>query len=78
MNATVKNVAAGKVDAKRLADVVGDGRPASGEARALLDRAAKLRTASAGWPLSPAAQASWRSVEDGLTKISQAFALPAR
>jgi hypothetical protein len=65
-----------KKDAKALADVVGGGRPASGEARALVGRAAKLKSASATWPLSPAAQTSWRSVESGLAKITQAFALP--
>ena len=65
-----------KKDAKALADVVGGGRPATGEARALVGRAARLKTASAAWPLSPDAQASWRSVEGGLGKITQAFALP--
>jgi hypothetical protein len=74
--AAVKEADDLKKDAKALADVVGGGRPASGEARALVGRAARLKTASATWPLSPAAQTSWRSVEGGLDKITQAFALP--
>lgn len=62
-------------DAKSLADLVGGGRPASGEARALVGRAARIKSASGNWPLSPAAQASWRSLEGGLDKITQAFAV---
>lgn len=65
-----------KKDAKKLADVIGGGRPASGEARALAERAARIKGASASLPLSPAAQASWRSIEGGLGKITQAFSLP--
>ena len=64
-----------KKDAKALADVVSGGRPASGEARALVDRVARLKAASAAWPLSPAAQASLRSVEGSLDKIARAFSL---
>ena len=67
-----------KREAKALASVVGDGRPASGEAKAVLERMAKLRALSAGRTLSATAQTSWQSVESGLTKVAAAFAMPAR
>jgi hypothetical protein len=67
-----------KQDAKTLGSVVGDGRPASGEAKALLDRAARIRAASSGRTLSPAAQTAWSAVESGLDKVAQAFSVPAR
>jgi hypothetical protein len=67
-----------KRDAKELASALGDGRPASGEANALLDRAATIRTATAGRTLSPAAQTAWRAVESGLEKVGRGFGVPAR
>ena len=67
-----------KKDANALASAVGDGRPASGEAKALLDRAAAIRAAASGRPLSPAAQTAWGAVESGLAKLAQAFGMPAR
>jgi hypothetical protein len=67
-----------KEDARELASVVGDGRPASGEAKALFDRAAAIRTASSARLLSPAAQSAWRSIESGLDKIALGFGMPAR
>lgn len=67
-----------KQDAQHLASVIDSGRPASGEAQAVIDRAAKLRTAAAGRTLSPAAQTAWSSVENGLDKVAQAFNIPAR
>lgn len=76
--AAVREADALKNDAKELASVIDDDRPASGEARALLDRAANIRTASANRVLSPAAQTAWSSVESGLDKVAQAFQMPAR
>jgi hypothetical protein len=76
--AAVHEAEALKKDAQSLASVVGDGRPASGEAKALLDRAAAIRSASSGRALSPTAQAAWGSVENGLDKVAQAFGMPAR
>jgi hypothetical protein len=76
--AAVSEAAGLKDDAKRVASLVGDGRPASGEAQALLQRAARVRAASGGRTLSPAAQTAWGSVENGLDKVAQAFGLPAR
>ena len=67
-----------KRDAEKLASIVGDGRPASGEAQALLERAAKIRAASAGRTLSPAARTAWSEVESGLAKVAQAFNLSTR
>lgn len=77
-DAAVKEADGLKQDAKRLASVVSDERPASGEAKALLERAARLRGASSERTLSPAAQTAWRSVEGGIDKLAQAFDLPAR
>ena len=79
-DAAVKEVNGLKEDAERLASTVGDGRPASGEAKAVLDRAARIRgtAASSGRALSPAAQTAWASVESGLQKVEVAFDLPAQ
>jgi hypothetical protein len=66
-----------KEDAKRLASTVGDGRPASGEAQALLDRAGKLRGAVGGLPLSPTALTALGSLQAGLDSIATAFGLAA-
>ena len=76
--AAVKEADDLKKDAEKLASTVGDGRPASGEAQALLQRAGALRTASSGRALSAAAQTAWGSVEGGLDKLGQAFSLPVR
>jgi hypothetical protein len=67
-----------KRDAEQLADTVGDGRPASGEVKAVLARAAKLRAASSTYRLSPMAQRAWLGVETSLDKVALAFSLPAR
>ena len=69
-DAAVKEVNSLKEDAETLASTVGDGRPASGEAKAVLDRAAKIRgaAASSGRALSPAAQTAWGPVESWLTE----------
>jgi hypothetical protein len=67
-----------KKDAERLASTIDDEKPASGEAKALLQQASAIRAASSAHALSPAAQASWASVEGGLDKVAQAFSLPAR
>jgi hypothetical protein len=72
----VREVDALKKDAKELASIVGDGRPASGEAKALLDRANAIRTASSARTLSPAARSAWGTLESGLGKLAQAFNMP--
>lgn len=72
----VKDADSLKKDAERLASTVGDGKPASGEAQALLQHAATIR--GAGRTLSPATQTAWGSVESSLAKVAQAFGLPAR
>lgn len=66
-----------KKDAERLASTIDDEKPASGEAQALLQHASTIRAASAHVP-SPAAQATWGSIEGGLGKVAQAFSLSAR
>jgi hypothetical protein len=77
-DAAVKEADSLKQDAQRLASTIGDSKPASGEAQALLQRASAIRTAGAGRPLSPGAQTAWGSVESGLDKVGQAFGLLAR
>ena len=74
--AAVKDADGFKQDAERLASTIGDGKPASGEAQALLQHAGAIRGAAPGRPLSPAAQTAWGSVESELTKVAQAFNLP--
>jgi polyhydroxyalkanoate synthesis regulator phasin len=78
-DAALKEVEGLKEDAEELASRLGDGRPASGEAMAVIDRAARIRgaAASSGRARSPAAQATWGSVETGLQKLALAFDLPA-
>jgi hypothetical protein len=77
-DSTVHEVKGLKEDAEKLASTLDDGRPASGEAKAVLARAAKIRTAASGRTLSAAAQTAWTSVETGLEKVAKAFDLPAR
>ena len=67
-----------KKDAKKVGSLVGDGRPASGEAQALLQRAAAVQGAISGRTLSPAAQSAWGAFESGLGKVAQAFNMPTR
>jgi hypothetical protein len=78
--AAVHEVNGLKDDAHKLASTLGDGRTASGEAKAVLDRAGRIRgaAASSGQILSPAARTAWGSVETGLDKVAVAFDLPAR
>jgi len=76
--AAVQAADALKKDANALASTVGDGRPASGEAKALLDRAAAIRTAASGRPVSPAPQAAWKEVELGLVQVALAFGVQTR
>ena len=79
-DAAVEEVNGLREDAEKLASTVEDGRPASGEAKAVLDRAARIRgaAASSGRALSPEAQTAWGSVESGLQKVAAAFDLPAQ
>jgi len=76
--AAVKEADTLKEAAEKLEDTLDDEKPASGEAKTLLQHAAAMRTAAAGRTLSAAAKTSWGAVEDGLAKIAQAFGVPAR
>lgn len=66
-----------KEAAKTLASIAGDGRPASGEARALMDRAARVKGTASTRTLQPAANDALRETQRNLDKISQAFGLAA-
>jgi hypothetical protein len=77
-DAAVREADALKQEAKKLSSALGDGRPASGEAKALLDRVAKIRASSSGRTLSPAAQKAWSAVESEIDKIAQGFNFPAK
>lgn len=74
--AAVKQVDDVKKAAQRVASTVASGRPASGEAQALLQQGAAVRAASAGRRLSAAAQAAWSDVDGHLATVAQAFGLP--
>ena len=65
-----------KADAKRLGSLAGDGRPASGEAKALLDQAATVRGAMSGKTLSPPARTAWAQIDKSLETVALAFGLP--
>ena len=79
-DAAVRAVDDLKEDAEKLASTIDGERPASGEAKAVLDRAARIRAAAAssGRALSPPAQTAWGLVETGLQKVALAFDLPGR
>jgi hypothetical protein len=64
-----------KEDARRLGEIIGDGRPASGEAQALLDRAARLRGDLAGLTLPRSTLTALGSLQAGLDNIAQAFGI---
>jgi hypothetical protein len=74
--AAIRDVAGLKDEAKTLASLVGDGKPASGEAKALLQHSASIRSAAGGRTLSSGAQTAWGAVEGDLGKIAQAFGMP--
>lgn len=67
-----------KAAAKRVGSLSGDGRPASGEAKALLDQAAAIRGTMGNHKLSPQARTAWAEIEKSLDKVALAFDLPAQ
>ena len=75
--AALDQVAALRTAARRLASRLGDGRPASGEARALLEQARALQTASSTWPLTATAKSAWTSARVPLETVVQGFGLGA-
>ena len=77
-SAAVQDVDTLKQKADKLASTVGDDKPASGEAQAVLDQAAKIRGFTGGHPPSPAAQSAWAPVQENLDRVAQAFGLSAR
>lgn len=77
-DAALKQVDDLKKAAQRVASTVGGGRPASGEAQAMLQQAAAIRAATASRQLSPAAQSAWGVVQGHLVTVAQAFGLPAQ
>lgn len=64
--------------AEKLESTIGDGKPASGEAQALLQQASAVKAAATGRPLSAAAQTELKSVESDVAIVAQAFGLPGR
>jgi hypothetical protein len=77
-DAAVSEAEALKQDAKTLSSRIGEGKPASGEARQVVERAAKIGAAAAAKPLSPAAQSAWSAVGSSLDTVAQGFGLPPR
>jgi hypothetical protein len=63
-------------DAKALGSRLGEGKPATGEARQLLDSAAKIQTSPMRTKLPPATQATWSSTTAAVEKVAQGFGLP--
>ena len=70
-----KDVDGLKEAAKALGSRVGGDRPASGEAKTLLDHAAVVQTKAAGKTLSAAGQTALESVNSGVAKIAEAFGM---
>jgi hypothetical protein len=73
--AAVKDAALLKDDAKKVASLVGDGKPASGEVKALFEQIASVQKANAGRNLSQGALTAWGAMQADLAKVSQAFGL---
>jgi hypothetical protein len=73
--AAVSDAESVKEGAKKLASLVGDRKPASGEAKALFQHVATVQSAGAGRNLSPAARSAWGAMQADLAKISQAFGI---
>jgi hypothetical protein len=71
--AAVKDVDTLKEDAEKLSSAIGDGKPASGQAEALLEHATRVGASVKGRTLSPSAQGAWGSVQSDLDKVAQAF-----
>jgi hypothetical protein len=69
----VKDIDNLKEDAEHLSDAIGDGKPASGQAEALLEHARRVGASLKGRPLSSTAQTAWASVQTDLDKVAQAF-----
>lgn len=76
VDAAVKQVDDLKRAAERLASTIDSGRPASGEAQAVLQQGAAIRAAAAARPLSPAGKATWGEIEEHLTTVALGFGLP--
>jgi hypothetical protein len=75
--AAVGEVESLKQDAKALASRLGDGKPASGEARQLLQHLAAVRSASSGRPLSATGQDALKVMRTAAEKLAQGFGMPA-
>ena len=69
----VKDIETLKEDAEHLSDAIGDGKPASGQAEALLEHARRVGASLKARPLSPSAKSAWASVQSDLDKMAQAF-----
>ena len=57
-----------KESAEKLESVLDDDRPASGEAKAVLNLAAKVQPTGSGHTLSPSARTAWGTVQRNLDK----------
>jgi hypothetical protein len=75
--AAVGEVESLKQDAKALASRLDDGKPASGEAKQLLQHLAAVRSASSGRPLSPTGQEALKAMRGAAEKVAQGFGIHA-
>lgn len=76
--AAIREVDGLKHDAEKLDSTIGDDKPASGEAQAVLTRAAAIQGAAWGRALSPAAKSTWDAAGGSIDKIALAFGLPRK
>jgi hypothetical protein len=76
--AAIREVDGLKHDAEKLDSTIGDDKPASGEAQAVLTRAAAIQGAAWGRAMSPAAKSAWDAAGGSIDKIAQAFGLPRK
>ena len=73
--ASLKDADILKEDAKKVASLVADGKPASGEVKALFQQVSAVQGAQKGRNLSPDALTAWGAMQGDLAKISQAFGI---
>ena len=74
-DAALAQVEAFKNTARMLADRLDEGKPASGEAKAVIDQFVALRAASAAWGLSAPAQTELTSIRNQLSALALGFRL---
>lgn len=78
LDVALQDLDALKREANALASRVDDGDPALGEAKQVVQRAARIEAGASGRALPPAAQSAWASVRDTVNTVAQGFGIAHR